>query len=509
MPSTLIRAISVGLALSAIAGLGTIHGLPLYTAREGRQCDSCHAYPFETDKQKAWVDPPLAQRKCNMSCQTCHVDPGGGGLRSVAGRYLARSTLPIFESESRPWHDRDRNITDLVNLLKKKPTGSKTEEPAPAPATAEAAKADKFRTHELPQNYSLYDPFVIGTPAGAMGGARPYAPEYGLYGKLNADPFIQFGGDLRLAYLKTNSKEAFFPMQADVGARIHPVEKISLVTTLGLVGRTDQLTTSQKRSLDEMYTVRNAYIMLHELPGQMYARVGFFQPVFGQRQEDHTAFVRQNFEMDLSKKYSSVMGAEIGLAANYPYINLSVFTNNGGQAIGDPGQSFVINPQGIGAALAAGWRDLAFGGGFSLMFKKRPVEYQGNLRAASVDSYFNLGRLALKVPLTVSGELAVGDYTENFSPRKFYASYVGLDYLVLNGLNLKINHHYSVSDLNRSGSATGRYGFGMEVIFVSWLKVLVEYRLVWTGSTSQNASFVNPLDNLSDKQWIIISHAYF
>ncbi|AFM13285.1 hypothetical protein [Turneriella parva] len=492
-----------------------VHSLPLYTAREGRQCDSCHAYPFETDKQRAWQDPPLAERKCNMSCQGCHTDPGGGGMRTAAGRYLGSSTLPIWESETRPWHDRDRNLGALIARIKK------PAEPAalpPANATvpqkvepAQATKADKYRTHGLPADYFLYDPFVYGTPYGAAPGANKYAPEYGIYGKLNARPLLQVGGDMRLAYLKTDTREAFFPMQFDLGARVQPVRNFSAAATLGLVGRTDEFTTGRPRRADEMYTIRNAYLMLHELPYQLYLRGGIFQPTFGLRQEDHTAFVRRNFEMDLSRKYSAVMGLEAGLAANYPYLNVAVFANNGGQRIGDAAQNFVINPQGFGASVAAGWRDLAYGLGASAMMKERAREYGGNLRAVSVDGYINPGRFWFRHPLTIMGELAVGEYSGAFANRQFYASFIGVDYLLFSGINLKVNHHYYVADTARRGTATGRYGFGIEFTPLSWFKLLVEYRLVWIGPAggATDASFANPLDNLSDKQWIIISHAYF
>jgi hypothetical protein len=503
------------LVCAALLGSPQILGLPLYTAREGRQCDSCHAYPFETDKQHAWQDPPLAERKCNMSCQGCHTDPGGGGMRTAAGRYLASSTLPIWPTETRPWHDRDRNLGALIARIRQ-PSDQKTLSPAIPTTSAEiktsrAPKVDKYRTHDLPENYSLYDPFVFGKPYDSAPGPDKYAPEYGIYGKLNARPLGQLAGDMRLAYLKTDTREAFFPMQFDLGARVQPTRNISAAATLGLVGRTDEFTTARPRNADEMYTVRSAYLMLHELPYQIYLRGGIFQPTFGMRQEDHTAHVRRNFEMDLSRKYSAVMGFEAGLAANYPYLNVSVFTNNGGQRIGDTAQNFVINPQGIGASVAAGWRDLAFGFGTSGMLKERTKDYGGNLRAASIDGYFNAGRLWLKHPLTVMGELAIGEYQGAFSNRQFYASFIGIDYLLFSGVNFKVNHHFYVADISRRGTATGRYGLGIEITPLSWFRLLIEYRLVWTGPTSGNtdASFANPLDNLSDKQWIIISHAYF
>jgi hypothetical protein len=78
--SWLALAATLLLVLIWIDGAGAT---PLYTVREGRTCDNCHALPND------WVDPPeMARRKCTLSCSGCHVDPGGGGLRTVSGGLL-------------------------------------------------------------------------------------------------------------------------------------------------------------------------------------------------------------------------------------------------------------------------------------------------------------------------------------------------------------------------------------------------------------------------------------
>lgn len=248
----------------------TIAALPQYTAREGRICDSCHAYPFETEKQKAWQDPVLAERKCNLSCQTCHADPGGGGLRTVAGRYLANASLAVFNNEVRPYHDQKRNLSDFVRYLvgnKETPAAAKVELSPTAlqPTVQEGTppqKPAKYHTHEIPPNYTLRDPMVYGTAWQKPGQDRRYAPEFGVYGNLNADPLLQLGGDLRLAYVKTDTLDALFPMQMDLGARAHPVEHLSLVAVGGLVGQA-RSDSQRARSFGEMATVRSAYAMLN------------------------------------------------------------------------------------------------------------------------------------------------------------------------------------------------------------------------------------------------------
>ncbi len=514
------RIIFVATALSLTAGLSA---LPQYTAREGRICDSCHMYPFETTLQKRWADPKYADRKCNLSCGGCHVDPGGGGMRTVSGRYLQYASLPIFNNEVRPWHDQERNIWNIVDFLKKKPpepatlTDTKKEEKKPAEAKVpEPENPDKvppkYHTHESPPDFTWADPTVYGKAANAITTDRTYSPEYGIYGRLNADPKFQVGGDIRVADVQSKSLNAFFPMQFDLGARYHPFEHWTFASTLGLVGKADTGNAAPARTLGEMWTIRNAYLMYHELPYQAFFRAGFFQPSFGVRLEDHTAPVRQYFEQDLSKKYATVIGAEAGFMANYPYLTVSAFTNNGGRPVGDNNQNYVINPQGFGTAVNGGWRDLAWGLGGSFMLKTRNASYSGNLAAFSGDGYFNFGRLWLKFPLTVLGEYAVGQYTGSTSnDRVFIANFIELNYLLFNGFNLKVNHHYYDADVRLAGDESGRFGFGFELIPITFMKLYVEYRLTWAVDPSLlNAKgLINPFDWLNDKQLIFIGHVYF
>ncbi|MFP6642408.1 MAG: hypothetical protein VCF24_02420 [Candidatus Latescibacterota bacterium] len=44
-----------------------------------------------------------------MSCQSCHIDPAGGGMRNASGRYFGNSTLPMIATSPRPTDDWDRN----------------------------------------------------------------------------------------------------------------------------------------------------------------------------------------------------------------------------------------------------------------------------------------------------------------------------------------------------------------------------------------------------------------
>lgn len=184
----------------------------------------------------------------------------------------------------------------------------------------------------------------------------------------------------------------------------------------------------------------------------------------------------------------------------------------GGRAPGDTNQDFTINPQGLGTAVNGGWRDLLWGAGASFMMKSRPAGYGGNLSAFSTDFYFNLGRIWLKFPLMIMGEYAFGRYSGALATdRNFSANFLELSYLVFNGVNLKVNHHFYDADLSSRGNESGRFGLGFELIPVTVMKLYFEYRVPWRVTASQIKSdgLVNPFDWLGDKQFVFIGHVYF
>ncbi len=63
------------LLVFAVPGQGT----PMYAARSPPTCANCHVGPTK------WENPPVPDRKCNMSCQSCHIDPAGGGVLARIG----------------------------------------------------------------------------------------------------------------------------------------------------------------------------------------------------------------------------------------------------------------------------------------------------------------------------------------------------------------------------------------------------------------------------------------
>lgn len=511
--------------------------LPLYTARSGRICDTCHATPFQHSKQKEWNNPDFSKRKCNLSCSTCHVDTGGGGLRKVSGRYYAMATLPQFNFERRPYWDSKRDLRDYLKklvsndghnpkntsyalqTLPSKPGGDiPTHEydnsikklpasPAPPPASSASLPDYNFK-HKSPPFYTFEDPFVMGNAINADPEdyrGRVYTPIFGIYGNLNADPFLTIGGDIRAAYVKTPVKEVSFPMQAQLGIALHPVEHVTLSAEGGYLGQAVK-PGEESIPLEERAYIKQASLMVHELPYQAYAKAGAFLPQFGLRHDDHTGLTRKNFEMDYSHRYNTVYGAEIGMAPNYPYIALSGFTNMGAE---------FEETGGSGAALAFGWRDMLYGGGLSFLVKQREHDFgigRGNFKAAAIDYYINLGRIMYTIPIVFMGEFVVGERENRTGKTTNFGHFFEINYLVANGFNLRINEHYIDPDTSEKNNENGRFAVGLDYTPIPALRFTVEQRYTWLipqDDRWRQGSFINPYDMSFENQFVVITHLYF
>ena len=420
----LALAFALALGWFVAGGATPSDALPLYAARSARTCDNCHALPNK------WENPDTLWRKCSMACVTCHIDPSGGGMRNVVGRYYAESTLPMMLAGYRGYEDRGRWPTDDLGGA---------------------------RVHRVPEA-------AWGSPLGASSRMAFLSRRY--FG-LNADPLLQVGLDARLAAWATSESATVFPMQLDTHAAVHPVPYLTLHTTAGVLARAKGFEATLDR--ETVYAVKDVALMVHQLPGMAYARVGRFVPAFGTRLADHTSYVRRDFELDLSTQHSRVVGAEVGLSPNYPYGQLSVFRPNqadlldGADPFNDRDPPW-LGVDGWGMAANAGWRDLLYSVGASYMMKRRDLFDGGDTAAGSVQAALNLWALSDDVPLTFLAEAAVGRRQRPLSGTSTWhiASFVEADWLAMNGLNLRLKYDFNDPDGAVGADHVNRFGAGFD-----------------------------------------------
>jgi hypothetical protein len=413
--------------------------VPQYAAREGRTCDSCHLFPN-------WDEPKHSQRKRSLACQTCHVDPAGGGMRTTAGRFYGRATLPMIATSPRPNCDWDRNFPGLGRRDRATPYDDYS---PTSPATFEQALA--YRD-------SIHDPWAWGTPKGST----RYGPFAGRYGMLNADPVLRIGGDFRVAALFAGGASLLFPMQFDVGAVLHPVHHVTALLNVGARGQSS----GYSDTIDDSHTpyFRELMLMTNEWPYQAYAKAGRFVPSYGLKLDDHTNRIRREFELDGSLPESRVLGVEVGGTCNYPFLHASWFKMKSKQTTPDAWDIFDVD-EGWGSALNLGVRELGWSVGAGALLRRRPLDEGGDTETFGVYGSFNPWNYWSRVPLTLQGEIDWGT-VQRASGREAekLVWYGELDWLVWNGLNLLVAYDWADPDRDVVDDHSGRIQLGAQIV---------------------------------------------
>lgn len=412
-------------------GVETVRALPQYAAREGRACDTCHTDPT------GWENPSLADRKCNLSCITCHVNPTGGGLRTVSGRFYGQATLPIVFASHRPYEDWNRHLVRFLDVPKDR--GNRLGDAG------------------------------YGKP---IGGSAPLALSNARYAGLNADPFLLWGIDTRYAFWyiwPQNSRLKFFPMQLDTHLALHPYRHVTAYVTAGVLAKAKGLESTFDRPTPFM--VKDTFLMVHQLPYSMYFRLGRFIPAFGTYIDDHTSPIRRDFELDHGLEHSRVTGIEFGMAPNYPFLHVSLFRpNQKEQFVGDDPENDDLPPfagvDGWGAAIALGWRDLAWHVGISGLIRQRDLSDGGNTESVSLSWVFNPWYFWEWFPVTYLGEVAFGGKRRPISGSTtgHLASFHELNALIFNGVNLKLKYDYSDGDTAVRADHYHRMSIGADLV---------------------------------------------
>lgn len=474
----------------------TSAALPMYAMRSARTCGNCHVSPTQED-EKGWQNPVWYKRKCTMSCVGCHVNPSGGGLRNVSGRYYGQSTLAMLPTQERSYSDHGRELMprSLLAFVRRLASSPKKPDiplpPKPpkekkAAATSAPSSAPSAKSKTIPSDYAEVK---AGIGAGARGGFSSFLKslngspqgEYafwdGRYGDLNADPMIVAGADLRFAYWSGTS--TFFPMQIDLHGALHLMEHVTAMVTVAGRGRAG----GPKATIDQdrfpVFT-RNAFLMVHELPAMAYVKAGIFMPSFGTHIDDHTSFTRSFFEMDVSQSEDTVVGVEVGLAPNYPFLSFSAFRN-----FSPPDVPSGTDP-GFGMALNLGWRDIVWHLTAHAMIKRRDLEARGDLSAIGVAWGLNPFALSNWLPVTYMGELTVGHAQRPGTGSQ--ATVMGMVHelwvTIFNGFSLRGKYDMGTRDADLADSTEHRLSFMLDVGIIPGVTLIAGTRTALSGETA-------------------------
>ncbi len=330
-----VRLKLVTLAVASLAfllvGLPNLKAEPWLGTRFAQNCSGCHA------PQRINVLPK--DRRCSLSCQGCHVNPNGGGLRSFYGKWNDNRWLSSFRAEALG-HEK------YVPPVGKQIYGKQPYESRPA------AKNEGYVTSGLPL-VEADQPSEEAEHGREFGNEKRIAAdrdEY-LYWVPEKDPWREMGrtkfnagADARWlmaasegttkgsAYKNLNS----FLMSADFGLEYRPIYRhLHLVNETRIYG-TPNRAVQREQVLTSQVKTRNLYVLVDDLPWNTFVMAGYYRPLFGNQVPDHEALAQRMQAFLLSDAMRaqdlSFNAVTVGTAPNVPYFNLHLIQGRLGES---------------------------------------------------------------------------------------------------------------------------------------------------------------------------------
>ncbi len=294
----------------------TGYGEPWLGTRFAQNCAGCHA-PGRKNL------PPVL-RRCTLSCQGCHVNPNGGGLRSFYGKWNENFWLRSYRSKKlqqpklaaplhKQFYGRSRKSSAIVKNIKK----------IIRQGFPLVRSKNEFENELL---YDRYHDKYHQTNARSRREFEFSIPQTDPYRQMD-EQRIDGGADIRfLAFQQNGGNDSnFHPflMEATFGLRYRPLRHTHLVYEARYAGPPVGQTID---GIPGKEKTRSIYLMQDDLPWNIFAMGGYYKPLFGNYTPDHTALAQemtaQALGLNVNMSQALYKAISLGAAPNVPFGNL-------------------------------------------------------------------------------------------------------------------------------------------------------------------------------------------